>query len=42
MRDVAGMVKIASDQINFEELNKTIKQYALVKQWKKAQEIMEE
>lgn len=42
LRDIAGMVKIASDQINFKELNKKIKQYALVKQWKKAQEIMEE
>jgi hypothetical protein len=36
------MVKIASDQINFEELRRKIKQYALVKQWKKAQEIIEE
>lgn len=42
LRDIAGMVKIASDQINFQELTTKIKQYALLKQWKKAQEIMEE
>ena len=41
LRDIAGMVKIASDQINFQELTTKIKQYALLKQWKKAQEIME-
>jgi hypothetical protein len=41
LRDIAGMVKIASDQINFQELTAKIKQYALLKQWKKAQEIME-
>ncbi len=42
LRDIASMVKIASDQINFEELRRKIKQYVLVKQWKKAQEIIEE
>ena len=40
LRDIAGMVKITSDQINFQELSTKIKQYALLKQWKKAQEIM--
>jgi len=42
LRDIASMVKISSDQINFQELNKKIKQYALVKQWKKAQAIIGE
>jgi hypothetical protein len=42
LRDIAGMVKIASDQINFEELRRKIKQYALAEQWKKAQEIIKE
>jgi hypothetical protein len=35
-------MKIASAQINFEELNKKIKQYALLKQWKKVEELIRE
>jgi hypothetical protein len=41
LRDIASMVTIASDQINFQELTTKIKHYALLNQWEKAQEIME-
>jgi len=41
LRDIAGMLNLASDQINLQELTAKITEYALLKQWKKAQEIME-
>jgi len=41
LRDIAGMMKLASDQIHSRELTAKIKQYGLLKEWGKAQEIIE-
>jgi hypothetical protein len=41
LRDIAGIMKLASDQINLQELTAKIKQYDLGKPWKKAQELTE-
>jgi hypothetical protein len=39
LRDIAGMIEISSDQIDFKELQDKIGVYALEEEWQKAQKI---
>jgi len=40
LRDIASMIEISSDQINFAELEDKIKHYALEEEWQMAQKII--
>jgi hypothetical protein len=36
VKDIAGIMEIASDQLSFDELGEKIKEYGLQQQWEKA------
>jgi hypothetical protein len=40
LNDIAGMIELSSDQINFEELHNRIEEGALEKEWQRVQERM--
>jgi hypothetical protein len=40
LRDIASIIEISSDQIDFEQLQKRIKTYALEEEWQKAQNVI--
>ena len=40
LMDIAGMIEVSSDQINFEELGRKIEKYGLEKEWGKAKRIL--
>jgi len=40
LTDIANMVEISSEHINFEQLQNKIRDYALEKEWQKAQNII--
>lgn len=40
LRDIASMIEISSDRIDFVELENTIKDYGLEEEWAKAQNMV--
>jgi hypothetical protein len=38
--DIAGMIEISSDQIDFEELERKMEKYGLEKEWGKAKRVL--
>ena len=39
LRDIAGMIELSHDEIDFRDLEKRIKKYALQKEWNEVQKL---